>query len=86
MATAEQLREFLARPWARLRIEKDRHTALVIAREGTARAFALAELLRAHALAMGADVSPADRAADLDAAVALRRKLDRAGRRPRRAR
>jgi hypothetical protein len=84
--TARQLRAFLERPWTRLRAAKDRHTAAVIARDGADRAFQLAALLRDHAVAMGAHASPAERRADLDAAVALRRKLDRAGRRPRRAR
>jgi hypothetical protein len=84
--TVQQLRAFLGRPWTRLRAAKDRHTAAVIARDGADRAFQLAALLRDHAVAMGAHSSPAERRADLDAAVALRRKLDRAGRRPRRAR
>lgn len=84
--TAQQLRAFLERPWARLRAAKDRQTAALIAREGADRAFQLAALLRDHAVAMGAHPSPAERRADLDAAVALRRKLNRAGRRPRRAR
>jgi hypothetical protein len=82
----QQLRRVLDRPWARLRAAKDRHTESVIAAEGADRAFALAALLSAHASAMGAGPGDADRRADLDAAVMLRRKLDRAGRRPRRAR
>lgn len=84
--SAQQLRAFLDRPWARLRAAKDRHTASVIAREGEDRAFELAAVLRAHAIAMGAGPSAADRRADLEAAVTLRRKLDGARRRPRRAR
>jgi hypothetical protein len=86
MATAAQVRAFLDRPWARLREAKDRHNADTIAHEGSDRAFAIAAALRAHAGAMGALPTAADRRADLDAAVELRRKLDRAGRRPRRAR
>ena len=84
--TPAQLRAFLDRPWARLRAAKDQHTAAVIGREGVARAFALAEALRTHAVAMGALPTVAERRADLESAVALRRKLDRAGRRSRRAR
>ncbi|HEX2685716.1 MAG TPA: hypothetical protein VHN14_03820 [Kofleriaceae bacterium] len=83
--TAQQLRAFLDRPWARLRAAKDRYTAAMIARDGADRAFQLAALLREYAVVMGAHPSPAERRADLDAAVALRRKLDRAGRRSRRA-
>ena len=86
MTTPQQLRAFLDRPWAKLRAAKDRHTAAVIARDGTARAFQLAGILHDHAVAMDALPSPAARRADLDAAVAMRRKLDRAGRRPRRTR
>ncbi|HVV82535.1 MAG TPA: hypothetical protein VHE35_05620 [Kofleriaceae bacterium] len=84
--TAAQLRAFLERPWSRLRAEKDRHTAAVVARDGADRAFAIAEALRRHAAAMGAIPTEADRRADLEAAVDLRRKLARAGRRLRRAR
>lgn len=84
--TAAQLRAFLDRPWGRLRAAKDRQTGAVIARDGVDRAFALAEMLRAHAVAMGALPSPAERRADLEDAVTLRRKLDRANRRPRRPR
>lgn len=86
MATPEQLRAFLARPWARLRELKDRHVAEAIAEEGADLAFELAERLRAHAEAMDARPSEIDRAADLATAVRLRRLLDRAGRRSRRAR
>ena len=86
VVTAQQLRGFLDRPWARLRVGKDRHTAATIAREGSDRAFQLAEILRTHAVAMGALASDAERRADLEAAVTLRRKLDRARRRPRRPR
>lgn len=84
--TAAQLRAFLDRPWGRLRVAKDVHTAAVIGRDGADRAFAIAEALRAHAEALGALPGPAERRADLEAAVTLRRKLDRAGRGPRRAR
>jgi len=84
--TRDQLLAFLGRPWEKLRAAKDRSTANVIARDGVARAFQLADLLRQHAIAMGAVPSPADRRADLDTAVEIRRKLDRAGRRSRRAR
>ena len=84
--TPQQLRAFLARPWAKLRAAKDQHTAAVVARDGTGRAFQLAELLSDHALTMGAFQSAAERRADLAAAVEIRRKLDRASRRSRRTR
>jgi hypothetical protein len=86
VATREQLRTFLDRPWSRLRVLKDRHMAGVIARDGADWAFQVAALLREHARAMGATPSAADRRADLATAVNLRRKLDRARRRPQRAR
>jgi NAD(P)H-dependent FMN reductase len=86
MTTPAQLRAFLDRPWSRLRELKDRHTAALVDREGVAGGFRLAALLRDHARAMGAEPSAAERQADLAAAVELRRKLDRASRRPRRAR
>lgn len=79
MATPEQLRAFLARPWARLRALKDRHVASEIERDGTDAAFEMAEGLRAHAEAMSSFPSDADRAEDLATAVHLRRLLDRAG-------
>ncbi|MBL9101833.1 MAG: hypothetical protein JNL82_12795 [Myxococcales bacterium] len=82
MPTREELRAFLARPWDRLRVLKDQHNAATIEREGVEAAFRLAASLRAHAKAMGAEPSPADREADLAAAVRLRRLLDRGGRRP----
>lgn len=83
VATAQQLQAFLARPWARLRALKDRHTAARIADGGADEAFRIAALLRAHAMTMGAVESDAARRADLRAAVRLRELLDRAGRRPR---
>ena len=86
VTTAAELRAFLARPWGRLRAAKDRHTAAMVAREGAAAAFEVADSLSAHAEAMGAVADEGERAADLAAAVSLRRKLDRASRRRRRAR
>lgn len=82
----EQLRRFLARPWARLRQVKDRHTLALVEREGADAAFRLAELLRAHARAMGAEQSRAERDADLVAVVRLKELLERASRRSERAR
>ena len=76
------LEAFLGRPWDRLRRMKDRHHAVA----GVDESFRLAALLRAHAQQMGGIETPEARRLDLAAAVELRRKLDRAGRRPRRAR
>lgn len=81
MTTPAELRAFLARPWDRLRVLKDRHNAETVEREGVEAAFRLAELLRAHARAMGALPSPAERADDLAAAVRLKQLLERASRR-----
>jgi len=86
VATPEQVRAFLDRPWARLRREKDRHVATRVAREGAETGLRMAEGLRAHVVSLGLAPPTADRRADLDAAVRLRRLLDRAGRRRRRAR
>lgn len=86
MATREQLRAFLDRPWARLRELKDRHTAAMIDRDGAGAAFRLAGILSDHARNMGAVSSEAARRDDLAAAVELRRKLDLASRRSQRPR
>ena len=86
MATRAEIRAFLDRPWERVREAKDRYLAALIAREGTDTAFRLAAMLRDHAAAMGARTSDDERAADLAAAIDLRRKLDRASRRRRRIR
>jgi hypothetical protein len=86
VATRAQIQAYLDRPWHRLRVEKDRYLAARIAEMGTDEAFRMAGELNAHARAMGARLSAADRQADLDAAVKLRRILDRAGRRSRRTR
>jgi hypothetical protein len=86
VATREQVRAFLDRPWHRLRRAKDRYLAARVAEMGADEAFRMAAELNAHARAMGAQWSAADREADLDAAVTLRRILDRAGQRSRRTR
>jgi len=86
VATREQVRAFLDRPWSMLRTLKDRHNAATIDRKGPDAAFRMAGMLRDYAELMGARPSEADRAADLQAAVDLRRKLDRANRRSRRSR
>jgi hypothetical protein len=81
MPTREQLDAFLARPWARLRVLKDRHHAVAIAAAGADEAFRIAGLLRAHALAMGAVPNRTHQRADLAALVRLKKRLDRASRR-----
>jgi hypothetical protein len=81
MPTPDELRTFLARPWDRLRVLKDQHNAATIEREGVEAALRLAEILREHAKAMGAELSPAERGDDLAAAVRLKRLIDRASRR-----
>jgi hypothetical protein len=86
VTTAAQLEAFLRRPWSRLRVLKDRHHAERTAIGGPDEAFRVAELLRGHARAMGAVETAAARRADLEAAISLRKKLDRASRRLRRAR
>ncbi|KAB2896290.1 MAG: hypothetical protein F9K40_14765 [Kofleriaceae bacterium] len=86
MATPEQVRAFLDRPWVRLRREKDRTIAARVAREGAESGLRMATQLRLHVEALGLALTDADRRADLEAAVRLRRLLDRAGRRQRRAR
>lgn len=60
---------------------KDRHNAQTVEREGVEAAFRLAALLRAHAKAMGALPSAAERADDLAAAVRLKQLLEHASRR-----
>lgn len=86
MATREQLRAFLDRPWERLRELKDRHNANLVALDGADAAFAMEAALAARAAAAGATCTDDDRADDLATAVRLRRLLDRAGRRYVRAR
>jgi hypothetical protein len=85
MATADELLAFLARPWSELRAAKDRYTAARLASESADAAFEMAEMLRAHADAMGARLTTRDRNADLAAAVRLKRLLDRASKRSARA-
>lgn len=72
--TREQLEQFLARPWDRLRALKDRHHAS----SGPEESFRIAEMLREHARAMGAHQDEQARVDDLLAAVRLKRLLDRA--------
>jgi hypothetical protein len=81
MATRQQLRAFLDRPWDRLRELKDRHVAEVVARDGADAAFRIAAALRDRAKEAGARQSEQERADDLAAAIRIRRLLDRAGRR-----
>jgi len=79
MATREQLRAFLDRPWERLRELKDLHNAKVVADDAEA-ALAMGEALAQRAEEAGARFTEEDRAADLATAIRLRRLLDRAGR------
>jgi hypothetical protein len=78
MTRASDLRQFLSRPWERLRESKDRHVAGVIARGGADAAFRIVDQLREHARSCSAIVSDEDRQADLETAVRLRRLIDRA--------
>jgi hypothetical protein len=86
VATAEYLRSYLDRPWWRARRAKDQYVAQLVAVKGADEAFRLAATLDDHARAMGAVYSADERRQDLEAAIRMRRLLDRAGRRSRRPR
>jgi hypothetical protein len=81
MTTRAQLEAFLARPWHRARLSKDRWTGK-LASDGTVdHLLHLSDALRAHASTLGLSEEPSSRRADLGDLVRLKERLDLASQR-----
>jgi hypothetical protein len=83
MATRSEVEAFLARPWGRLRRNKDQWTGK-LAEGGDL--LGLADTLRAHGLALGLTETAQARRDDLENLVRLKRRLDLASQRLQRSR